>query len=688
MLKSQILRMYPTRAALLKFRSFFICLSVLSIFFSGYFLTYHLFFYQTNLADISFKQNGEMIKFRYDGVAYFEGYKVPLHDDIYFRYFAPWVTSLSDKQLELFTNVENIQGAQRSHYDNGLIVTLGAKGDENKLSYKLDLNQESRFTIPLAPKIRSINEIRFRLAPDSCEDCGFVIAARIIRFDILMYSAIFALLAFSFYTAAAYSMLRKSWPTFFIPIFLIVFSYFIHSGAFISTEFFPGSHAKLSGAARQLLHLLNYGTLGETHYRNLGTTLVPLLSLLVEAGTGALTKPFSSIYPTSKYIFYFCFLFSVVHLYSSLRDSFNSNKIPLSFSLLSLSFFPFIIDLYLPDSDAYFIPLFCFYFSFFLRILYQIGNFSSHVLYMTVIIFLIGTIKVTPGFLIFITPLAYIICISGKYPISQLTLRLGLGILLLFLAFTVGRVVSNTYQHPNRHVGVPGERFQASVVWHMLWAASGVYDYDSAHNFVKAGGLRKKRVSEATGLPIKSYIHQSEKATDLLYKPGVKRALRESPGFFYATAFLRAYNHGLKFFRYTYGGYQNELKPWLKDGYKKSLVISGTKVIGVHKERESIRYDQAWKISPLVFIAKITQKDITKIIDLALLCIAIIGLFGIRNKGLQFFCFSCVLVQIGASSLVHALNRYFMFIDIILLLGISIAIVNLIQVISTRVDVR
>ena len=215
----------------------------------------------------------------------------------------------------------------------------------------------------------------------------------------------------------------------------------------------------------------------------------------------------------------------------------------------------------------------------------------------------------------------------------------------------------------------------------MIWAAYGKYDKDSAHDFVKPGKLRNKRISERTGLPPVTYLRQSETATRQVYKPDVLKALSERPGFFLSTALHRFHEHGLRFFRYNRLG-DRPRGNILKGQRGKAEHISGKKRSAVTAAVSSIRYGEAWKVAPLIFIGKLTQSDMTRLSDTLLLAVALVGMFGFRSVALRFFLIMVALAQMGFSFAFHDVDRYFMFCSWALLLGLSLFICNFVGAVN------
>ncbi|MEM8744797.1 MAG: hypothetical protein AAGF14_09205, partial [Pseudomonadota bacterium] len=151
---------------------------------------------------------------------------------------------------------------------------------------------------------------------------------------------------------------------------------------------------------------------------------------------------------------------------------------------------------------------------------------------------------------------------------------------------------------------------------------------------------------------------------------------------------------GLRFYRYNRLGARLEnflIRTSMKDIRKTpdtkkfiptSSKISGAKRSGVSPAVSLIRYGEAWKIAPLIFIGKLTQSDMSRLADTMLLAVAVIGIFGFRSVPLRFFLVMIVLAQIAFSLAFHDVDRYFMFCSWALLLGLSLFLYNFVNAVN------
>lgn len=692
-------------------------LGLLLLIAAGYFLTWQLFYLSLPLESVSaVSEDVEQRDFRYDGVVYFRGHQLEPNEALALTYRPPWIISHGTPDLELF--IERTEAPNGQELSPTTLVVAG-EHIEGEVELTLSEQRLQRFTIDWQPEgvwaigraVRHVLRGGDRWGPDEQVEAALSItyadgseeappinvATNVVNFRLYPYifiSMLGALVCFFVYYRWRYRPLsrietidltRDEGRGRGVPVFNIVwmalfvlFAYWLHSGAFISNVVFEGG-GRLSTHATHVGRLVNQGHLHESYYRESGFLIVPFLTTLVE-GVQAGFHNFREFHPTGRYI-----VFAITALgiaFSALMIGRHLGRAyGVVFSFLAISFFPFMIDLYAPDADVYFVIIFPYILGVTLPVLMGHGRRrrAAWLLALAGLLFVAGTVKVNPVFLAVLIPLAMFI--AGPLrpyvkSVSWLTLRVA----ILLAAFMAGHRVAETFQHPQRHVGIEGESFQETVFWHILWGSYGHYDHHSAHWFTRGGQLRNERVAERTGLPITTYLRQSQTATEQVYKPDVLQALRERPGFFYSTAFYRAYRDGIRFYRYTVGP-SGRLQMWLEDGSRGNTSISGERVRQWAGERDAIRYGEAWKVSPLIFLAKLTLRDLTLIHDMALIVLALIGIFATRNRALIVFLLGVVAVQFAFSIGIHSMTRYFLFCSYALLVGLAVFGVNFVRVI-------
>lgn len=646
------------------------------IFLSGYFLTYDLFLrgINTNKLVNQEQSQAEKVVFKYAGVAYFQGVKLFDRGSWDQGFYLPWVANISGANLEMFIQIPSSDNSNK-HFGTLVVTQEPSKITQ---SYKIDERLQQRIDLGWHFTAKSFNKIQVSyVAASGNENSSLNVSLRVVnpqlyKFSIVLFiAAVFSLFISESVLTSSKSNTDRIRITWLIALVLVAFVF--HSGGLITQELFTAEQNRVvSSLYRQLGVLLNTGHFSDTYYRGAGAVLLPFMSYLLEGGgKDVLSKDFTNIYPTIRYLHFSLFLLGVIFLSWAIWKI-EKRSVAIVFSILAISFFPFVVDLYSPDSDALFIILFPFFCTFLIRFVHGIGSTKLNFTVLLLVFFLMATIKVTALFLVIAAPLTLILNPYNSAR-SQVFRALFLGISLL-ISYSLGSFVSNSLQSETRNVGIQGERFQESVIWHMIWAAAGTYDQQGAHDFAKSAHLRNQRVSEVTKLPQTTYLRHSQRATDELYRPGIFTAFRESPGYFISTTSQRFYEHGLKFYRYTYAGDNYPFdKKWIYSNRLDENVWGRTNN-DISLEQSSIRFDTAWKLSSTLLLAKLTQIDISRLADVFLIILALVGLKLSKNRGLAIFFIICFLTQIGFGSLIHGVNRYFMFCSFALIYGLAIFI--------------
>ncbi len=649
------------------FRRWAVSIGCLFLVISGYLLTYQLFYIEMPLEQLATKISGESEKedFRYDNVVYFHGRTLKAGQLVEFDVGTPRITRLGDPSVEFFVKALDLDESSAPTTSIGKLHISGL-GRGSTVTHDLKNQELQRFSVPWTYRLGDRARITVKYdaveTPQGQSTPRIVFGTNVVDFSLWSYFFLFVaagvgLLLFapsSSQTEFSWDARRNAWRLTLLGF--AVFAFYVQSGAFISHAFFP-NHQKIGPLCINFAQLVNDGHLKAVFYRQTGAVIVPFLAAVVEGNYFRISKYFCDIYPTTGYIMYILWTAGLLYLMAVIREIWGA-KLAVIFGVLSVLYFPFINDLYMPDVDAYFIILFAFYLGAAIRFIFDRGDPRINLGIIAFLSLLMGFIKVTP---IFLVAVFSVLVLLKMWPESHRRALVwsAVAFVSLFSAFFAGKVIQDQFQHPNRHVGIEGEPFQRHVMWHMIWAASGRYDHYSAHDFTKSGGLRNKRVAERTGLPITTYLRQSETATQKVYKPDVLNALSERPGYFYATALHRFYEASLRFNRYT-----NRPPIWDK--------LIGKPAAGVlEKNTQLIRYGEGWKVAPLVLLAKFTQNDLSKAADTLFLVASIIGVFCFRSRPLQFFLCMAILAQLCFSFLVHDINRYFMFCSWAHLLGLS-----------------
>jgi len=657
-------------------------LSIVLLVAAGYFLTYHLFFVNLPLRDVSRSgSSGKMEMFIFEGVAYFDGTVLEPGQQDSIVYVVPRVVGLAgDACLEFFVRLKTGENStsEGSGRIGSLVVTQG-KGEA--LRAPLSRSTQQRFCIPWSPAFgkKNILSVKYE-AEEDVSTPNLVFAINIRGVNLLFPALILGVVGFAIGILAKRRLGGRHvmvLATVTLPILLM---YFVHSGAFISNEYISAgegtaAHGKLSGACRQAEKLLKTGTIGKRCYRNVGYTMVPLASALVEGGTHALKKDFAEIYPTTRYAMFVLTAVAMALLAGGLSHRIHP-AVGLVTGLLYATHFPFFSDLYDPDADAYLIPLFTMALAFLVHYIYAPGK-KKYLIYLGMTFLAMFTIKIQPVFMVVVIP--FVFWIKG---VVQERKWCDGRVLLLFavLCFSllVGKGIASYFRPSERSVGIEGVEFGGHVFWNQLFAANGQFDSWNPFGFVKSRNDRIRLVAKRTGLPYseradgsaEGYLHHAQIAVDEVYKPAVLGALRERPGFFYANGWYRYYEKGIRFLHYVGRSVRNDWYVW-KQGYGKWKVISGQRIREVPYELELNRRGKMWKIAPAVFMTKLFQYHIGPIVEICAIVLALAGMFLIPDLGLKLLLFLCFIAQTFAVAFIHWPNRYVSFLNVALIVGLS-----------------
>lgn len=639
---------------------------------SGYYLTYQLFFIELPVEDLAWAhEGGRDEKFRYDGVAYFKGFGLGDKEQVRIKYHSNRILDLcKNKKVEIFLRIDQVE-KESEKAAGTLYVTQSASGKKARSDeVPLKCLKLQRCSLPMLTKHVGANVLKIRFESADISTVDHIVLATNIR-HVSFWPQIIVFFLSGLILLICRTILVGSWnrgETAAIILTLAVM-FFFHSGAFISNEYITETSSAYQQMARQVKTLLETGHFDVRMYRGPGYTLVPLLSAWIEGAGKPQIREFVNNYPTPRYIM---FAWTSVCLVVLLRVLYRrlSPGIALLSGLLFATFYPFIVDLYFIMDDAYLFPAMMLFTAAYIRYVTAPGLCWRGVVYMALILFFMITVKIIPAFLVLLVPFStWCQAVWQERRICDKR-SLILAVALLF-AMILGRGAGDVLIDAKSREIVEGEAYAKSQAWEVLWAANGLYDHHSAHDFTKSGGLRTKRVAEATGLPEDiSHIRHAEVAAEKIYKPGVMNMLKERPGYMYATAFLRHYVHGISFYRYTYGGYM-VWENWLNDGFRADEIIGGEQVYGLTTEREKIRYGKMWKISPLVLLTKFVQGDMTRLSDVMLIVAFVIGTCLIRRIDIGVFFLGCFAAKMAYLSGIHGITRHMNFVNVVMIIGLA-----------------
>lgn len=641
---------------------------------AGYFLTYQLFFLSLPLEDYAKKlEGGQPETFRYDGVVYLDGRRLKPDDEFVLHYGSVRVLDAAgDKGIELFMRMDELpEGLDES-------TTIGTLRVENRVRDKvvnavdvpLSATPQQRHTIDWVTEAGKRNETSITLEPAAggIEVPHLSLSTNIVNVTYYGPIILFALLGYGMMFLLTFAQRFRNLLLLGAIALSFGFMLPLHGGAFLSNEVFDETEDSILSTYGDAHLLFSEGAWKPEQYRSTGYMLVPVVTFLIEGMDASKDRHFMlSKLPSPRYIMFAWFACALPLLISAIWKYIN-RAVATIFGILAASFFPFIIDMYNICDDAYAIPLFTVFLASFITYAYGGRRSKGAIVVMAVMFFVMMTAKVTAAYLLILAPLGLWMQATRE---KKKLLHLGPAMLILLMipAFIGGRHIAKIGERYVR----PGYPWASSTVPEILWAANGLYDEHSAFWFCKRGSTRTERIVEQTGLPDTAMIRHSAAADELIYKPQLVAAVQERPGYFFSTAVLRSYEHGLGFFKYRYGG-SDRWEKFEKDGRGQKVTISGEDVYVLKHERQLIRKGKMWKISLLVLWAKFIQYQLPLATDVILLGLAVVGIFLLRRWDMGILLLGCFGAKFVFNNFVHALVRYMDFNHIGLLIGLAVAL--------------
>ena len=677
MTEQQSTEMNQTRDAWFRCRAMLWVYRVLCALFlliAGYFLTYQLFFVSLPLEDYARKMDGGASEtFRYDGVVYFDGRRLQPNEEFILHYGSVRVLDAADdKGIELFIRMDALPEGVDAARSVGTLHIENRVRDSvvNAVAVPLSATLQQRHTIPWVTEAGKRNEtsITFQPADDGVAVPHISLSTNIVGVTYWPAIVVFALLGYGMMFLL--TLAQRFRNLLLLAAIALAFGVMLplHSGAFTSNEFFDETEDSILSTYGDAHLFFNEGEWKAEQYRSTGYMFVPAMTFLIEGLDAAKDRHFMlSTLPTPRYVMFAWFACALPLLIAAIWTYINKSVATI-FGVLAASFFPFIVDLYNICDDAYGIPLFTIFLAAFITYAYNGRRGIGPIVVMVVTFFVMMTAKVTAAYLLLLVPFGLWLQ-AARETKKLVQVRPAILLLLMIPAFLGGRHIAGIGE---RYVK-PGYPWASSTVPEILWAANGLYDEHSAFWFAKRGTTRTERIVEQTGLPNTAMIRHSAAADELVYKPQLVAAVQERPGYFYSTAVLRSYKHGLGFFKYRYGG-SERWERFEKDGRGKKVTISGQEVYVLKHERQLIRKGKMWKISLLVFWSKFIQYQLPLAIDVLLLAMAVVGVFLLRRWDMGVLLLGCFGAKIVFNNFVHALVRYMDFNHIGLLLGLAVTL--------------
>ena len=491
--------------------------------------------------------------------------------------------------------------------------------------------------------------------------------------------------------------------------FTILTLLFFRAGAFISNDFFLDTSGNATVFKTSFGHLRHWLAAGEWYphvYKPAGSFILPTIMMIVEPFSVLTpTNYYVETYPLPRYVWFLAETAGVLVLVRSLYK-YMSPKVAVVFPLIYVTFPPILFDVYNMEDDALLILGMLFLTALLIRMSANSKLILRDLLLCSGVMFFMLFAKITVAFLVVIIPLAIFIArrvncrsssSSGVYKTPLVLL------LLLFATFGIGKTL-NAMIRPSIREAQPGFVYQNHNVWEMLWAAAGQYDRNSAHTFNAGDGGRgpsrdneiTKRVANQNSTTVEQLFPQGVKrmrhsklGDELLYKPGLATVWNERPTYFLNYPFIRNWEEGSTLFY----GYPGRGKYWnltTTEHDRKSLSVvvtdNGGEVIQANYTKDGIgqrqidtlilrsRFDEVWKIGPLIYITSLFNLDQPqhRLANIVLSIIAVLGIVCIGRLDLGIIFLSCVLAKIFFNTFIHAMIRYFDWVHVPMLVGLSV----------------
>lgn len=670
------------------FRALLLVTAISSFGVFGYFAAYQLFFAELPIEDIAkYQQGGSRELFIYDGVAYFEGTRLHAEKRTQIHTGSIAVIDGTNKGIELYIRIDDapIDGqGERSigtltarHRWNGEVIA------EREIALTSHILQRHLIDWPTNHNADYTLDLRYVPAEESVGS-SILVGSNIVgvrfRGRLILFAAIGSItLGLWLFAHGWRRNLQVAWFTAALALMTM-----LHSGAFISNEYFSDAQSSIGAMHRFMWQLFDTGEFERGEYRSLGYGLIPSLTIAIE-GMHA-TEPLDRVkgvedphyflrtFITSRYLMYLWFAITIGFLFGAVWRRIHP-KVAILFGCLTAIFYPFALDLYNIADDAYAIPLFAVFLAGFIHYVYGGRRSWGPVFVVAIAMAFMLLSKITPAYLMLLAPLAVW---AQRWQVRGLPWRKKLfdarsvAILAILVAAGAG---SRSLGHIGGEIA-PGQPYAKTVFWEIVWAANGRFDSYTAHWFTRRGTERSERVEQQTGLDAeRSRFRHSQTAMDTMYKPQVLNALRKRPGFFWSMATQRAEQGGLSFFEYTVGG-SARWEQWEKSGESsdESIIISGREVLPVHRDNELIRQGKYWKIAPLVVWTRFMQFRLPEGVDKLLILVALAGILLLRRWDMIVLLVGCGTAKILFSVFIHNPLRYTNFNNIALLLGLAVAL--------------
>lgn len=641
------------------------------------------------------KTDGESEPFRYDGISYFHGETLETGESVRMAIRSPRsLASDPEAALEVFVRIEGLPDRpivinappDPEAHRQGLAKEYGSlliKRNDMEEEWRLPLASVTlqRVKLPFPTSTGEQTRVTFEFeAADGAEgpdgaSPAVSIAPVIVAPNVWKGAVPWFLVGLLGAVAACFAARRVEWPIIGLVSATVLTCLVFQSGGFVSNEYFPGVHGRMTGVARNTGDLLAHGAFDDSTYRASGAIILPLFAAALEGGQHTFRTGYADVFPATRYAAWSLGLIALLVLQISLYRVFGLGIALLTGLLYSTHHIVMVLGLFHNDVDGLLLPWCMLAVAWYIRLL-DTPYAVKYTLGVGFAIFGMTATKITPAFLPILFAFGWWLDLAARSAQTgwrRLALWRPPVAMTVWLAAAILGTATGGLAHPSdRNVGIEGEPFQRSVFWHMVWAANGQFDRWIAHGFVKVGRVRQERVAARTGLENTGYLRQSQRATDEVYRPDVLSTLEERPLVFTGIAATRFVRHAFQFYRITRGEYHD----LSFDGYDPP----GNVAIGIERDRQATartwpgyltRYGKHWKVAPLTVVGWITVDFITPPVDAALIVGAIVGCFLIRRPGIVVVLVGLIAAKYGFATTIHGVNRYFLFTHTALLIGLA-----------------
>jgi len=653
----------------------------------GYFAAYQLFFIELPLVDIAkYQQGGAEETFIYDGIAYFDGTRLADGERTQIHTGSLRAIDGDDKGIELYVRLDQVPEDQTTDRVVGTLDIQHKWDGDVVAEQQVELTERTlqRHTIGWPTDNATDYTFDVQYVPADGSDVQSVLfGTNIVGVRFWWPMMLFGLIGLA---AVATWLWFHQWRrtkqvAWFIGVLALMA--LLHSGGFISNEYFDSAQSSIGSAHRYAWEAIDTGELEKGEYRSLGYSMIPAIAIVVEGmhvtqvydRDDSIDKfYFLQTFPTERYLMFLWTAIALGLLFGAVWRYIH-RAVAVIFGVLYASFYPFIVDLYNVADDAYAIPLYTMFLAAFIHYVYGGRRSWRPVVAMALAIAMMLFSKVTPAFLMLLAPVAIWAGVWQQRNVSITKKLFDWRSAAVLVVLVTAGMTARSIGHIGGEIA-PGEPYAKTVFWEIVWASNGRFDAYTAHWFTKSGTERSKRVENQTGLDAdRSRFRHSQTAMDEVYKPQVLHALAERPGFFWSMATQRAERGGLTFYRYTVGG-SKRWSEWLQTGYDVGEMreISGRKVRPVHLQMELVREGKYWKIAPLVTLTRFVQNDMSKELDYILIGLAIFGIFLLRRWDMILVLLGSIGAKLAFGVFVHIPVRYVNFNNVGLLLALAVAL--------------